>query len=88
MESNNRKPIIYFLTAVLLQFVFVSDLLAARMYRFVDENGKTVVSSTLPPEVSQKGYQIINEMGIVLETVAPRKTDEQLRQEKLEAQRL
>ena len=88
MESNTCKAIIFFLTAVLLQFVFVSELLAARMYRFVDDNGKTVVSSTLPPEVSQKGYEIINEMGVVLESVAPRKTDEQIQQEKIQAKRL
>ena len=88
MESKHRKPIIVFLSAVLLQFVWVTDLLAYKMYRYKDKNGKTVVTSTLPPEVSQNGYEILNDMLIVVETVAPRKTAEQLRQEKIEAQKL
>ena len=91
MESNNRKPIIYLIVVVLLQIFVVGDILAAKskikMYRFLDENGKVVVSSTLPPEVSQKGYDIVNELGVLIEKVAPRKTAEQLRQEKLEAQK-
>ena len=63
-------------------FLFLtSEVMAAKFFRFTDENGKMVVSSSLPPEVSQKGYDIVNEMGVVLETVAPRKTKQQLREE-------
>ena len=87
--SNRHSKLVYALI-FLLQISLVTDVFAynKRMYRFVDENGKTVVSSTLPPEVSQNGYEIINEMGVVLQVVAPRKTDEQLRQEALEAKQL
>lgn len=53
----------------------------AKFYRYKDENGKTVVSSTLPPKYSQNGYEIVNELGMVLETIAPRKTPEQLAEE-------
>jgi len=68
-----------------------SQVMATKFFRFVDDAGKVVVSSTLPPEVSQKGYEIVNEMGVVLETVAPRKTKEQIQEElankeKLEAE--
>lgn len=80
------------LFSMLLTSLFMTDVLAAKFYRFVDANGKKVVSSTLPPAVSQKGYEIVNEMGVILETVAPRKTAEQLRQDflnkaKIEAER-
>jgi len=61
-----------------------TEVYAAKFYRFTDAAGKLVVSSTLPPEVSQKGYEIVNEMGVVLETVAPRKTKQQLLEEERE----
>lgn len=61
--------------------VMSSEVVAAKFFRFLDENGKLVVSSTLPPDVSQKGYDIVNEMGVVLKTVAPRKTEQQLLEE-------
>ena len=54
---------------------------AAKFFRFTDAAGKMVVSSTLPPEISQQGYLIVNEMGVVIETVAPRKTAQQLLEE-------
>lgn len=60
---------------------------AAKFYRYTDDSGKTVVSSSLPPSAAQKGYEIVNELGIVLEVIAPRKTDEQLRQEAIEAEK-
>ena len=77
-----------FLLAV-VQFGMMSELYASeRMYRYIDENGKTVVSSTLPPKYSQKGYEILNMNNIVIKVVSPRKTPEQLEAEKREAERL
>lgn len=84
-KSNRLLQVAVF---IIIQFSLVTELTANnRMYRYIDENGKTVVSSTLPPKYSQGGYEIINDKGIVIQTVAPRKTEEQLRQEKLEAER-
>ena len=76
------------LATILLSMLFTADILAAKFYRFVDENGKKVVSSTLPPEMSQKGYEIVNEMSVVIETIAPRKTAEQLRQDLLNKKKI
>lgn len=92
MSRTFNKRTKSILATILLSMLFTANILAAKFYRFVDENGKKVVSSTLPPEMSQKGYEIVNEMGVIIETVAPRKTEEQLRQEllnkvKLEAER-
>lgn len=58
--------------------VMTLQVSAAKFFRYTDAAGKTVVSSTLPPEISQQGYLIVNEMGVVLETVSPRKTEQQL----------
>jgi len=53
-------------------------LAASKTYRYTDKEGKIVMSSTIPPEYSQKGYEILNSSGIVIEIVAPRKTEAQL----------
>jgi len=77
------------LTAALLVLLFSTlSIQAAKFFRFTDENGKMVVSSTLPPDMSQKGYEIVNDRGVVLEVVAPRKTEAQLRQEAIDRVKL
>ena len=73
---------------VLAQWLFTSDIYADRFYRYKDENGKIVVSSTLPPKYAQKGYEILNAQSMVIEVVEPRKTKEQLEAERLEQKRL
>lgn len=65
-----------------------SDVMAAKYYRYLNKEGKVVVSSTLPPEVSQDGYEIVNEMGVVIETISPRKTEEQILEELAKQARL
>ena len=69
-------------TFLLLMFVVINvEVSAARFFKYMDKEGKLVVSSTLPPEVSQDGYEIVNEMGVILETVSARKTKAQLAEE-------
>jgi len=66
------------IATLLISALITAEAQAAKFYRFQDAEGKLVVSSTLPPEVSQKGYEIVNEMGVIISTVAPRKTEQQL----------
>lgn len=42
-----------------------------QLYRYIDENGVKVMSSSLPPEYAQKGYEIINHHGRVVKSVDP-----------------
>ncbi len=76
----NKLLTTFFITTI-ISVLFMTEVSAAKFYRFTDAAGKIVVSSTLPPEASQDGYDIVNEMGVVLETVAPRKTEQQLMDE-------
>ncbi|MCP3673545.1 MAG: hypothetical protein GY829_03610 [Gammaproteobacteria bacterium] len=76
-----NKPLISIFIALIISVLFMTEVSAAKFYRFTDAAGKKVVSSTLPPEISQLGYDIVNEMGVVLEKVAPRKTQQQLMEE-------
>jgi hypothetical protein len=59
------------------------------LYRYKDKDGHPVITSTLPPEVADQGYEIISPRGNVIETIPPAKNKEQLakEQEALEKQK-
>jgi len=51
---------------------------AANIYRYVDENGRTVFNSSIPPEYAKNGYTILDERGRVLQVVPRALTAEEL----------
>lgn len=59
----------------------------ATIYRYTDENGKTIMTNTLPPEATQSGYEIIGDDGSVIERVPPPKTPAELKQEAKEKEK-
>lgn len=42
---------------------------AANIYKYRDENGRTVFNSSIPPEQVKNGYSILNERGQVIQVV-------------------
>jgi hypothetical protein len=48
-----------------------------RMYRYTDKNGALVTSSSISPEYSKRGYQIVTITGVVVATVPPEPTPEE-----------
>lgn len=42
---------------------------AANIYKYLDESGRTVFNSSIPPELVKNGYTIMNERGQVIEVV-------------------
>lgn len=48
------------------------------MYRYTDENGQIVISSTIPQEASRRGYDILSKNGRVIETIDPEPTEEEI----------
>lgn len=75
---------IFFLGLVL---AFSNLTNAAQLYRFKDQDGKTVLGRTIPPEFVGKGYEVLNEKGRVVETVPPALTPEQILARDLELER-
>lgn len=65
----------------LLIFTATAD---ARLYRWVDENGKVHYSDQLPPAQSKQGHEVLSDGGRKLKQVAPEKTREQLLEERRE----
>lgn len=53
----------------------------AQYYRYKDADGHQVITSTLPSEVADQGYEIISSRGNVIKTVLPAKTKEELAQD-------
>ncbi|SNC77014.1 protein of unknown function [Marinobacter sp. es.048] len=60
---------------------------AANMYRYTDENGQIVISSTIPQEATKRGYDILNDNGRVIDTIPPAPTEEEIAAREAEKQR-
>jgi hypothetical protein len=63
---------------------------AAKLYKWVDEEGNVRYSDRLPPKQAQKGHETLNTQGIVVKKTAAAKSEEELAaaqktQEELEA---
>lgn len=73
-------------TALALALGF-SVQVAANMYRYTDENGQVVISSTIPQEATKRGYDILSSNGRVIETIPPAPTEEEIAAREAEKQR-
>lgn len=73
-------------TALALALGFSAQV-AANMYRYTDENGQIVISSTIPQEATKRGYDILSNNGRVIETIPPAPTEEEIAAREAEKQR-
>ena len=55
-----------------------SSLFAANYYRYENDEGRKVMTQTIPPQFVHKGYEILNEKGRVLEVIPRALTQEEL----------
>jgi hypothetical protein len=67
-----------FLPVILLVLFAQEAFSAPPIFRYKNDAGVTVTTMVLPPEVSGKGYEIINAAGDVLEKVKPAPTAEEM----------
>jgi predicted RNase H-like nuclease (RuvC/YqgF family) len=73
-------------TALALALGFSAQV-AANMYRYTDDNGQIVISSTIPQEATKRGYDILNDNGRVIDTIPPAPTEEEIAAREAEKQR-
>jgi hypothetical protein len=67
---------------VLLLALFVIPMAAsAEFYRYINEDGVTVLNNTIPTTVVKNGYDILDDKGRVLEVVPRALTPEEMRQQ-------
>ena len=72
MNSLNRPGLL----AVTLLMALSPGSLAAELYRYVNDEGSTVVDFQVPPEHVKKGYEVVNDKGVVVRVV-PRELSEE-----------
>lgn len=87
---NRNKLLRQVLLVATISLVSISQAWAVNYYRYKDDNGKTVMGLSIPPEMVGKGYDILNHKGRLIERVAPALTSEQIaaRDAEIERQRL
>lgn len=57
-----------------LPLVFAAGQLSSQqLYRYVDQDGITILNSSIPAEYVNSGYEVINSSGQVVQTVLPQK---------------
>lgn len=90
MDNPTLKPASLFFAAFFCCSIFLSTDAAAQLYRYKDDQGNYVLNQTIPPKYVKKGYDILNNQGRVIRTVAPELTPEQIaaRDAALEEERL
>ena len=71
---------IKFLITIVAGLAF-SFPVAAKMYKWVDDNGTTHYGETIPPEYAHKNRQILNKSGAVIKTLDIPTTEERRTQE-------
>lgn len=64
--------------AIAVLSTFSVSALAANLYRYENDQGVTVINSTVPPEYVHKGYDIITPKGRLIERVPRALTPEEL----------
>ena len=81
---NRITALILLITASLM----TTSASAATLYRYVNNEGVTVLDRTIPPEFVPQGYSILNERGEVLKVVPRALTEEEKAALRVEQQKL
>ncbi|WP_119393659.1 DUF4124 domain-containing protein [Salinibius halmophilus] len=76
---NWLRPVTVFIMLVTL----ATAATAQRFYRYVDASGNVVLASTVEPEAIERGYEILDAQGRVIEEVPAALSDELLRDQLL-----
>ncbi|XKG99889.1 DUF4124 domain-containing protein [Marinobacter nauticus] len=83
-----HRPIVSSAIALLTTIGMLASTGAqAGMYRYEDENGRMVISNTIPQEATKRGYDILGNNGRVVETVPPAPTAEEIAAREAEKER-
>jgi uncharacterized protein YeaO (DUF488 family) len=74
------NPAAKWLTVLLLTATTVTAVAANRYYRYINDDGVTVLDSRIPPRYVKKGYEVVTATGQVLQVVPPAPSEEEMEQ--------
>jgi len=91
MELNSRTRISVFAATGLLAITLLSagNLMAQKVYRWVDEEGNVHYTASLPPGYKDSGHDVLNERGIVVDEnlrLTPEVEEEKKSEEQVKAE--
>lgn len=66
------------LAATIFASLVSTSATASTMYRYKDNNGRMVISNTVPSENTTRGYEILNDKGRVVQVIDAAPTEEEL----------
>lgn len=75
-----------FFSVVIIATLLLPLSAEARQYfRYKDDDGQIVINSSIPPEFVPRGYEIVDDKGIVLREVAPQLSEDEINRRAEEA---
>ncbi|MCS5710054.1 DUF4124 domain-containing protein [Candidatus Berkiella aquae] len=74
MKASTWVKILFIISHTSMTCAFAQD----NYYRYKDKEGNVVISNSVPADFANSGYEVISPTGNVIETVLPRKTDEEI----------
>lgn len=75
-----KRLILSRLMPVAVLLVTSPAALSVQLYRYINDEGSTVIDYQVPPEHVKKGYEVLNDKGVVI-SVVPRELTEEEQQE-------
>ena len=72
---------------ILVLAITVSSIASAVTYKWVDEQGRTHYSDTIPPKYSQEGREQLSKEGIVIKKTGKAPTTEQLKEQQAQQEK-
>lgn len=82
MKTVNLITRLLAVCLLLAGMLLINPVLAKKLYRWVDENGKVHYSDQIPPDQVKAAHEKLNAQGVVVDKVARAKTPEELAAER------
>lgn len=79
---QSKSSLLLSVSAVMLASVLAQSAFAGNIYRYVDNDGRTVFNTSMPPEYVKNGYTVLDERGLVIQEVPRAPTAEELAAQK------
>lgn len=77
-----RRTLSAFTVVALLPALCLADTNQQRSYRWVDENGLVHYGDKIPADAAELEKQVVNEVGVTVDVVRGKKTDEEIAEER------
>lgn len=77
-----RRTLSAFTVVALLPALCLADANQQRSYRWVDENGLVHYGDKIPADAAELEKQVVNEVGVTVDVVRGKKTDEEIAEER------